>query len=240
MSPALELRDVSLGYGQGVIVREARLTLPRGQWLFLVGPNGCGKSTLLRAIAGLLPTLHGEILIAGQPLRPDPLPARQSLGFAPPPERLPAELSGLQALQLLAHLREPAQALDDALALAERLQLTPWLQRPISQYSLGTRQKLAALQALMGRPVLIVLDEVLNGLDPLASWTLQQILRERVEHGASVLLSSHALELAERCADRVTLLLGGRLQADWQGTELAGLKTAAGGLPAAVASRLGG
>ena len=239
MSNALELHAVEAGYhGQAAVLRGIDLVLPRGQWLALIGPNGAGKSTLLQLIGGMLAVRSGQVVIAGWPINRKPLHARRALGFAPPPERLPAELSGRQTLELLASLRGTPEDLAAALGLAERLQLSAWLARPIAEYSLGTRQKLAALQALMGDPALIVLDEVLNGLDPQASWILQDVLRERVANGASVLLTTHALELAERCADRVVLLLDGRLRMDWQGAELAALRDARGGLLEAVARQL--
>lgn len=239
MSHALALQAVEAGYpGQPAVLRGIDLCLPRGQWLALIGPNGAGKSTLLHVIGGMLAARAGQVLIDGWPMHSEPQRARRALGFAPPPERLPAALSGRQTLELLASLRGTPADLDAALMLAERLQLSAWLERPIVEYSLGTRQKLAALQALMGQPALIVLDEVLNGLDPQASWVLQSELRKRVAAGASVLLTTHALELAERCADRVVLLLEGRIRMDWEGPMLAELRGAPGGLLQAVASHL--
>jgi ABC-2 type transport system ATP-binding protein len=238
MNLALELHAVDAGYPGRPVLRGIDLCLPRGQWLAVIGPNGVGKSTLLQAIGGLIPVQSGHVAIDGCRIDQAPLAARRALGFAPPPERLPVDLSGRQVLELLARLRSTPDALAASLVLAERLQLSAWLERPVAEYSLGTRQKLAALQALMGDPALIVLDEVLNGLDPRASWALQNILRERVAAGASVLLTTHALELAERCADRVVLLLDGRVRMDWQGSDLASVRGAEGGLLAAVASHL--
>ncbi|MCK7595041.1 ABC transporter ATP-binding protein [Pseudomarimonas salicorniae] len=238
MNPVLVLNGVRASYPGRPVLHDIDLQLPRGQWLALIGPNGTGKSTLLQVIAGLHRHEAGEVRIGGHCVASDPLAARRAMGFAPPPEQLPAELSGRQALELLAKLRGHPADLDGALALAERLQLDPWLGRRIAEYSFGTRQKLAALQALMGDPPLIVLDEVLNGLDPTSSWTLQQVLRERVEAGVSVLLSTHSLELAERRADRVALLQGGRIGRDWSGEALGALRSAEGGLLGAVAACL--
>jgi len=111
----------------------------------------------------------------------------------------------------------------------------PWLARPVGEYSLGTRQKLAIVLALIGRPRLIVLDEVLNGLDPLAAYALKQALRARADAGACVLLATHGLEVAERFLDRAVLLLDGRIAADWNAEALAAMRSDPdGGLEHAV------
>ena len=156
------------------------------------------------------------------------------------PERLPSALRGGQCIELVAHTRElGCVALDAALALSAALGLTPWLQREVAEYSLGTRQKLAVVLALLGEPPLLLLDEVLNGLDPLAAFALKEELRRRVDRGAAVLLATHGLEVAERFLDRAVLLLDGRIAADWDREALQRLRTETdGGLEAAVVARL--
>jgi ABC-2 type transport system ATP-binding protein len=155
------------------------------------------------------------------------------------PERLPAELSGRQCLELIAELRGETASLAASWALAEALRFLPWLDLPVAGYSLGTRQKLCLLLALLGQPRLLLLDEVLNGLDPLAAWALKQELRSRVDAGSSVILATHGLEVAERFLDRAVLLLDGRLAADWGSAELAAFRAdPEGGLEHAVSERL--
>ena len=102
------------------------------------------------------------------------------------------------------------------LALAGELAFDTWLDREVQSYSLGTRQKLGILLGLIGEPPLIVLDEPMNGLDPLSAFALKQYLvRLTRENGCAVLLATHALEVAERFISRCVLLLGGRLVQDW-------------------------
>lgn len=240
MTARLQVESLQLTYGLHPVLRGVDLCLRAGELVGLIGPNGSGKSSLMRAIVGLQ-RFHGRVLIDGLELAADPLDARRRFGFAVDPQALPPRLNGRQCIELLANLR--TDATDDAvprcLAIAARLGLGDWLQRPVGSYSLGTRQKLAIVLALFGAPRLLVLDEVLNGLDPLAGYALKQILREATDAGAAVLLATHGLEVAERFLDRAVLLLDGRISADWDAAALAEMRAdRGGGLEHAVVERL--
>jgi ABC-2 type transport system ATP-binding protein len=235
----LEVDDVHLAFGPLQVLRGVQLHLRGGELAGLIGPNGSGKSSLLRCIAGLQDGQRGSVCIAGLDIRLQAEAARAQLGFAVEPQRLPRLLSGQQCIELIADLRGEADSLDASFDLCTRLGLTPWLAREVHTYSLGTRQKLAVVLALIGRPSLIVLDEVLNGLDPLAAWALKLELRARADAGAAVLLATHGLEVAERLLDRALLLLDGRIAADWGCAALAEFRAdPEGGLEHAVAERL--
>lgn len=239
MSGTLEVHDLQLTYGARPVLRGVDLVLHAGELAGLVGPNGSGKSSLMRAIAGTQPIIRGRIHIAGIDLRQDPLRARQALGFAVEPERLPALLTPRQCIELVAQLRGQQAQLGRSWALSEALGLSAWLDQPVHACSLGTRQKLSIVQAMIGTPALIVLDEVLNGLDPLAAYALKQELRCRADTGAAVLLATHGLEVADRFLDRAALLLDGRIAADWDAVALAEFRAdPKGGLEHAVIERL--
>ena len=239
MSVSLEVQALTLSYGRHAVLRGVDLRLQTGELVGLIGPNGSGKSSLMRACAGILPAERGTVRIAGIDLHADALAARRCFGYAVEPERLPASLRGRQCIELVAHTRGLArEAIDTALALSQSLGLSPWLERVVGAYSLGTRQKLAVVLALLGEPPLLLLDEVLNGLDPLAAWALKEELRRRADRGAAVLLATHGLEVAERFLDRAVLLLDGRLVADWDRNELQALRAEGGGLEAAVVAHL--
>lgn len=235
----LEVDDVHLAFGPLQVLRGVQLQLRGGELAGLVGPNGSGKSSLLRCIAGLQDGQRGAVRIAGLDMRLQAEAARAQLGFAVEPQRLPRLLTGRQCIELIADLRGQADRIDASLELGARLGLAPWLARETHTYSLGTRQKLAVVLALIGTPPLIVLDEVLNGLDPLAAFALKQELRARADAGAAVLLATHGLEVAERLLDRALLLLDGRIAADWDAVALAEFRAdPEGGLEHAVAERL--
>lgn len=239
MNHRLQIRDLHLSYGPHEVLRGVALSLHGGELVGLIGPNGAGKSSLLRCIAGLEASASGEVLINGVCVRNAPLAARQHVGLAVEPERLPPLLSGMQCLQLVSRLRTSDEALTESLELCETLGLSPWLQRRVGEYSLGTKQKLAIVLALIGAPALVVMDEVLNGLDPLAAFALKQTLRKHADRGACVLLATHGLEVAERFLDRALLLLDGEIAAQWGPQELMALRNdPSGGLEQAVVARL--
>lgn len=238
MSPALEVHQLQLRYGANAVLRGVDLRLAPGELVGLVGPNGSGKSSLLRCIAGLLPAGGGQIRVAGHALEENPLAARACLGHAVDPAVLPRLLRGRQCLELVAQTRGLGSVPAASLDLAEALALSPWLEQPVAAYSLGTRQKLAIVLALLGDPPLLLLDEVLNGLDPLAAYALKEALRARADAGAAVLLATHGLEVAERFLDRAVLLLDGRIVADWDRAALATLRADGEGLEGAVVALL--
>lgn len=238
MTPVLEIQHLQLRYGATAVLRGVDLQLASGELVGLIGPNGSGKSSLIRCVAGLLPLDGGAIRIAGHDVVADPLAARSRLGHAVEPATLPALLRGRQCLELVAQTRGFVEIPAASLALAEALVLTPWLEQPVAAYSLGTRQKLAIVLALLGDPPLVLLDEVLNGLDPLAAYALKQALRARADAGAAVLLATHGLEVAERFLDRAVLMLDGRIVADWDRAALAALRADGQGLEGAVVALL--
>ncbi|MCX7561977.1 ABC transporter ATP-binding protein [Xanthomonadaceae bacterium XH05] len=238
MTPLLSLHAVHLSYGAMPVLRGVDFSMQAGELVGLIGPNGSGKSSLLRACTGRVPCT-GHLAIHGIDPRTDPIAARMQLGYAVDPATLPDVLRGRQCIELVAGIRQlDTLAIDQAEALANALDLMPWLDHDVGSYSLGTRQKLAVVLALLGSPPLLLLDEVLNGLDPLAAFTLKRILRERADAGSAVLLATHGLNVAEHFLDRAVLLLDGRIAADWPRAELDRLRRAEGGLEAAVVERL--
>ena len=207
-------------YGPVPVLDHVDLRLSPGAVLGLIGPNGSGKTTLIRLLTGLLRADSGSVRIAGVDLQTQPQLARQSLGYAPEPQLLPPNLSGRQALQVVAAARGLEALPAASLALAQRLGLERWLDRPIGHYSLGTRQKIAVIQALLGEPPLLILDEVLNGLDPIAAYELKLHLRELSQRGHAVLLATHGLEAAVDLLTEAAVLIDGRIQRRFSAAEL--------------------
>lgn len=219
---ALRITRLDAGYGGHPVLRQVDLEVPLGQWCALLGPNASGKSTLLYCIAGLLRPLAGRIELAGLSLTDAPAQAKRVLGYACAPDRVPGLLTGRQCLQVYAAAKGLRSIDAEVLALAEALSFTAQLDRFVDTYSLGTRQKLAVLLALVGAPHLIVLDEAFNGLDPASAGILKRHLRRLLdERRAAVLLATHALDIAEHHADRVALMLGGRIVRVWSAEEIA-------------------
>jgi len=219
---ALSVQQLDAGYDKHRVLINVSLTVAGGEWVALLGPNASGKTTLLHCVVGTMQVTSGSITVCGHSLRDDPTRARGKLGFACAPEKLPALLTGRQCLEVYAAAKGLAAIGADVLDLAERFQYIPMLDRFVGAYSLGTRQKLAVLLALLGEPQLLVLDEAFNGLDPASALALKHYLRDRVAAGkCSVLLATHALDIVERYADRAALLLHGRIAHEWRKDELA-------------------
>lgn len=242
MEEALLVRSVHAGYDKLVVLNGVDLEVVRGEWLALLGPNASGKTTLLHCIAGMLVPSAGSISICGHSLRQQAMAAKRALGFGCAPEYLPDLLTGRQCLEIYAAAKGLAAIAGDVLALAEEFAFSPMLDRFVGSYSLGTKQKLAVLLALLGEPALVVLDEAFNGLDPASALVLKRHLRSRVSAGrCGVLLATHALDVVERYSDRAALLLNGRIARQWNSEELATLRARPGeGLEVALAAACAG
>jgi ABC-2 type transport system ATP-binding protein len=225
---ALKIQALKVGYGARTVLEGINLSVARGEWFALLGPNGSGKTTLLRAIAGQLIPASGTVLIGGHSIQEVPEQAKRLLGFAHPPERLPALLSGRQCLEVYAAAHELAEIGMPVLALAERFRLTSALDCAVETYSLGMRQKLCALLALVNDPALIILDEAFNGLDPASALILKQELAIRVaSERCAVVLATHALDIVLGHATRAALLIEGELIRAWSAPELSALRAGA-------------
>ncbi len=212
-----------------------------GECVGIVGPNGAGKSTLLRIAAGLLRPGGGEAWVCG--LRPGCLEARRSVGFAP---EQPAFFPELTVREVLAHVA--AAHADNATArrarVAEALALgglEDWADRRAGSLSRGIGQRLALAQAAMGRRELVLLDETLSGIDPVAQRDARERIRTLVERGVTVVVASHDLAAVERLASRVAILSGGRTLRVLEAADLAqdrSLVIVVDGSPRAAASIL--
>jgi len=235
---ALVVEHLRAERARRVVLRGLDLTLARGEWLALLGANGSGKSTLLDCCVGRLAPSAGDVRIDGHSIRSAPVAAKHRLGYAVPPERLPALLTARECLAVQAAAKGLAGIDAEVLDLAAALGLAPWLDDAVALMSYGTRQKVGALIALLGEPALVVLDETFNGLDPASALQFKRHLRARVDASrCGVLLATHALDIAERWADRVALLDEGAIVRTWTRAEIDTLRTNGIALEDALATR---
>jgi len=225
MTALLRATRLRVAYGDMRVLDDVDLEIARGEFVALIGPNGAGKTTLLHAIAGTVPPYGGTVSVAGHDLAKAPRDAKNVLGLAVEPSRLPALLTGRECLALFAGARGLPTIPPATLALGETLSLTSVLDRRIASYSLGMRQKLGIMLGLIGEPPLLLLDEPFNGLDPRSALAFKTHLVAMVARGdASVLLATHSLDIAERHATRVILLMDGRVRRSWNSAELAAMR----------------
>ena len=186
------------------------LRVETGQILGLVGPNGAGKTTTLRCLAGIIPPTSGHITIAGFDLHTHPIEARQRLAFVPDEPHLFDHLTALDHLTLFARLYGVTDGPTRAETLLEEAELVDQRLSFPSELSRGMKQKLVVACALLHRPEVLVLDEPLTGLDPAAMRRMKRTVRDTAAAGASVIVSSHMLQLVEEICDRVLIVNRGK------------------------------
>jgi ABC-2 type transport system ATP-binding protein len=196
-------------FGRTWALRDCTLAIPAGHVVALVGPNGAGKTTLLNLAAGLLRPTGGRMtVLSGE--QPGSAAARSRIGFVAQDAPLYGHLSVRDMLAVAGGLN---LTWDDALARAKVAELGIPLDRKVRQLSTGQRTQLALAIAVAKAPQLLILDEPLAALDPLARHDLMSSLMTTVaEGGVSVLFSSHAVAELERIADYLVVLNNGRLQ----------------------------
>jgi ABC-2 type transport system ATP-binding protein len=195
-------------YGRVLALDRLTLEVRAGEVLGFLGPNGAGKTTTLRLLMGFLRPTAGSARVRGADVWRDRVAVHARTGYLPGDVRLWPRLTARQTAEHLARLRglNHGQGIAD---LAKRLDVE--LDRPVRELSKGNRQKAGLLLALLGDPELLLLDEPTSGLDPLIQQEFHHLLRERVESGAAVMLSSHVLSEVEHVADRVAIIRSGRL-----------------------------
>lgn len=224
---AVALTGVRRAFDAAVAVDRMDLRVRPGELYALLGANGAGKTTTLRMIAGLLRPDSGQIRIFGIDALADPIGAKRITAWLPDEPMLYDKLTPLEYLELVAGLWRvpPAIAECKAEELIDVLDLGPYRNQRCEGFSRGMKQKVALAGALIHDPKLIMLDEPLTGIDAAIARQVKDLLTARVRAGATIILTTHILEVAERLADRIGIVHRGRLAAE--GT-LAELKDAAG------------
>jgi ABC-2 type transport system ATP-binding protein len=216
MTDALSIRGLSKTFGGKVAVDNLSLSVRAGELYALLGPNGAGKTTTLRMVAGLLKPNAGQIEVFGRDVLADPAAAKQIIAWAPDEPMLYDRLSPLEYLEFVAGLWgvEPAIAMPKAEELLKWLGLWENRSERCEGFSRGMKQKTALAGALIHDPQLLILDEPLTGLDAAVARQVKDLLQVRVKGGATVILTTHILEVAERMADRIGIIQNGRLAAE--------------------------
>jgi len=206
--------DVSKFYGEVLGVNKISLSIPPGITT-LVGPNGSGKTTLMNLMTGLVRPSSGKITVMG--LSPDDAQDFfRNVGYCTQFDFFPRGLTGWQFVldSLMLHGISKTDAYRLTFEALDRVQLGEAAHRKIAGYSKGMRQKIRLAQAIAHHPRVLVLDEPLNGLDPMARAESMALFEELGRQGMHLLISSHILDEVDRISDRVVLITGGYLIAE--------------------------
>ena len=221
--PTVEVSAVAKWYGNVVAVNDITFSLEPGV-TGLLGPNGAGKSTLLHLVAGLLRPSAGNVSVDGRPTFGDPAVYRR-VGLVPEREAVFPYLTAREFVRLSAQLQGlpvGTGAVDRALGTVE---LAAAADRQLATYSKGMRQRAKVAAALVHDPAVLVLDEPFNGMDPRQRLHMMGLLRALASEGRVILFSSHILEEVERVAERVLVVVSGRLAASGDFREIRRLMT---------------
>lgn len=219
---AVELRGLQKSFDDKIAVDRLDLDVPRGSFFGLVGPNGAGKSSTLKISTGLLRPDAGTAVVDGFDVWDNPGAVKARIGVVPEELRLFERLSGRELLEYVGLLRGLTQneACNRAEDLLGVLDLEEAAGRLVVDYSTGMRKKIALGAAVLHRPSVLFLDEPFESVDPLSVRVLRSLLEQMVNGGATVVFSSHVMEVVESLCDHVAVMNAGRIVAGGPVAEL--------------------
>ena len=211
----IEFDHVSKSYNKGKVkaVDDLTLTVPSGEIFGFLGPNGAGKTTTLKMAVGLLRSDGGSISINGLDVRTEALKTKTLTTYVPDYPAVYERLTGLEYLNFIGDVYgvPKPERLERISKWLEVFELGPAVGNPIQSYSHGMKQKIVLIAAILPAPEVMILDEPMVGLDPRASHSLKEMMREHCDTGGTLFFSTHIMEVAEKLCDRIGIIHKGRL-----------------------------
>lgn len=210
----LKIEHLTKTYSNGTrAVDDLSLTVDSGDIFAFIGSNGAGKTTTIKAVVGILDFDGGVIEVDGNSVTEYPVECKRITAYIPDNPDLYDQLTGIQYLNFIADIFNiDKKTREERISkYADAFEITQNLGDLISSYSHGMKQKIAVISALIHKPKLLVLDEPFVGLDPKASHTLKEFMKELCAEGSAIFYSTHVLEVAEKLCDKVAIIKGGRL-----------------------------
>jgi ABC-2 type transport system ATP-binding protein len=220
-APAIETVGLTKRFGERAALDGIDLQVPRGVAFGFLGPNGAGKTTIIRTLLGLTPASAGTMHVLGYPVPAQRAQALQRVGAIVEEPRFHMHLTGRENLRIVAAVRGPQtfERIDPALA---RVGLADRAGEKVKSYSMGMRQRLGVARCLLADPLLLILDEPTNGLDPGGIQEFREMIREMVEQeGRTVFVSSHLLDEVEKTCDAAAIVDRGKIVTQGAIAELA-------------------
>lgn len=221
-TPVIELIHVVKKFGDLAAVNNLTLTIPRGEFFAMLGPNAAGKTTTLKILAGLMKPTAGVVRVCGFDMQKESVQGRRRLAYVPDFPFLYDKLTAWEFFRFIGQLFgiADAQIENDAKKLIARFHLADFAHLPLESLSHGTRQRVAIVSALLHNPDVLVIDEPTVGLDPQHARAMKDIFKEKCRSGMTLLMSTHELAAAEEMADRIGIMHGGKLIAVGTSEEL--------------------
>ena len=211
----ISIQGVTKHYGKKVAVDNLSLDIAAGEFFAVLGPNGAGKTTTIKMIAGLLRPTAGRILVGGVDVQVDPIGAKKVCAYVPDQPFLYDKLSGIEFMNFIADLYGvDGDGRDKEIdRLVELFGMKDFVRELTEAYSHGMKQRLVLAATLLHKPKVIMVDEPLVGLDPHTARLVKQVFREEARGGTSIFMSTHVLSVAEDFADRIGIMLQGKIVA---------------------------
>src|SRR4051812_10183240 len=225
METVIETRALTKKFGERAAVNGVDLTVAAGVAFGFLGPNGAGKTTMIRTLLGLTQPTSGDVALLGLPQPAKRAEALARVGAIVEEPKFHPHLTGRENLKIVAAARDRAAEARIPESL-ERVGLSQRADDRVKTYSLGMRQRLGIARCLIADPVLLILDEPMNGLDPAGILEMRRLIRAFVDEGRTVFLSSHLLDEVEKTCDQVAIVDRGRVVVQGAVEEIA-----AGGSP---------
>ena len=221
----LQIKDFTKIYNSGKkAVDSLSIEVKPGDIYGFIGHNGAGKTTTIKAIVGILNFKIGDIKIDGISIKDNPIECKSKIAYIPDNPDLYEHLTGIQYLNFIGDIfyinKKDRKELIKK--YSDEFEITSNLGDLISSYSHGMKQKLAIISALIRKPKLLILDEPFVGLDPKASHTLKNIMKDLCNSGSAIFFSTHVLEVAEKLCNKIAIIKNGKLIASGNTEDIKG------------------
>ena len=205
----LEVRNINKSFGDKKILKDVSFAIESGRTMGFLGRNGAGKTTTIRIIMDVFKPNSGEVLIDGKPFKKEDY----KIGYLPEEKWMYQKVSLLDQLTYFAELKgmDKKSARDSSIKMIEKMNLTDFLNKPLSTLSKGNQQKFFIAQAIVNDPDILILDEPFGGLDPVNAGVLKDIIKEFISKKKIVVFSSHQMSHVEEFCDDVTFIQDGKI-----------------------------
>ena len=223
----LKIINLSKSYKNKKAIENISIEVNKGEVFGFIGHNGAGKTTTIKSIVGIHNFEEGDILINSKSIKKNHIECKKDIAYIPDNPDIYEALTGIQYLNFIADIFKVSKSEREEKIkyYSEQFEINKALGDLISSYSHGMKQKLVIISALIHSPKVLILDEPFVGLDPKASFTLKEIMREFCNKGGCIFFSTHVLEVAEKICDKIGIIKGGKLISYGKTNEVVGDKS---------------
>ncbi|MDQ1331452.1 MAG: transporter ATP-binding protein [Thermodesulfobacteriota bacterium] len=209
----IHLENLTKKYGEFTAVSNLNLTIPKGEIFGFIGPNGAGKTTTIKMMGGIMDPTSGSIDICGINMKDEPERAKKNIGFIPDRPYLYEKLTGMEFLRFIGNLYnvDNKSFTGKAEEKLNMFSLLSWADELIESYSHGMKQRLIMAAALLHDPEVMIVDEPMVGLDPVAVRMVKDLFKHLAGEGMTIFMSTHTLKVAEDVCDRIGVINKGVL-----------------------------